>query len=144
LVVGQRIKSVSPDEALAGIAGCTVATTVTVFDDIPGLEAYRMYDSILPFGPEVVPVDRVSIEELSLHLDVDGTRLDTRTTADWRFTPGEMVAYASEVMTLEPGDLVLSGDPIRTDHVLSAGERVSTVIEDVGRLENEVEADQHE
>jgi len=143
-VVGRRTKMASPEDALAAIAGCTVATTVTVLDEIPGLEGYRMYDSFLPFGPEVVPVDRVSVEELSMHLDVDGTRLDTRRTADWRFTPGEMIAYASDVMTLEPGDLVLSGDPIRTDHSLSAGERVSTWIEDVGQLYNEVEADRHD
>lgn len=143
-VMGRRTKSASPEDALAAIAGCTVATTVTAFDEIPGLEGYRMYDTFLPFGPEVVPIDEVSIEDLSLHLDVDGTQLDSQTTADWRFAPGEMVAHASAVMTLEAGDLVLSGDPIRTDHSLSAGEQISSWIEDVGQLENSVGAEHHD
>lgn len=141
LVIGEEAKSLSVEEALSAVAGCTIAVSVTAFDDLPGLEGYRMFDSFLPFGPEVVPAGGLDLDDLAMGVKVNGRLLDSRTTADFRFSPGEMVAYASKVLTLEPGDLVLTGDPTRIDRPLAAGDRVSSWIESVGTLRNPVEDD---
>jgi 2-keto-4-pentenoate hydratase/2-oxohepta-3-ene-1,7-dioic acid hydratase in catechol pathway len=135
-VIGEECKYLQPSEALDAVSGLLTVATVTVYDDLPGLFGYKSFDSAIPVGREVVPPETVGGLEVSV--SVNGEVLDTRSTSDWRFEAGEIVSSVSEVMSLEPGDLILTGDPIRTDRVLEEGDSVRATVDGVGEVRSDV------
>lgn len=134
LVVGSRAKALTGAEALDAIAGVTTAMDLAIHDEIPGLEGYKMFDTALPLGPDVVPLEDFSLSDAELSLECNGEVLDERTTDSWRFSPEEMIAYVSEVMTLDPGDVVLTGDPTRIDSSVSAGDELTARVDELPPL----------
>ena len=139
LVIGSRSYNLTPKQAIAAIWGYTIANDVTARDlqrkDSQWTRA-KGFDSFCPLGPWIV-------RELSL-----GSRLQTfvneeqipRQSAllsEMVFPPKVLVAYISQIMTLLPGDVILTGTPegIRP---LEVGDRVRIEIEGIGSLENRV------
>jgi len=137
-VVGKEAKYLQPSEGLKAVSGLLTVATVTLYDDLPGLFGYKSFDSALPVGRKVVPETNVAIGSLEMEVSVNGEVLDTRNTADWRFEAGEIVASVSDVMSLTPGDIVLTGDPMRTDISLAEGDVLSVSVEDVGGIKRKV------
>ena len=84
---------------------------------------------------------------LAITCEVDGELMQKDSTADLLFDPVALVQYVSTMIRLEPGDLIATGTPGGVGHArkpevyLSAGQRVVTEIEGIGRLENLVVAD---
>jgi len=134
VVMGERIENRPVETVLDSVAGYVPAVTLTAHDELPGLEGYKMFEGFLAVGPSVVPADQVAPDEREMALRVNGDPLDVQTTADWRFTLAEILSHASAVMTLQPGDVVLTGNPIRAERTLSGGDRVSGRIDGVGSL----------
>ncbi|MBD2346182.1 fumarylacetoacetate hydrolase family protein [Anabaena subtropica] len=139
LVIGDRACNCTPEEAQTKIWGYTIANDVTARDlqrkDGQWTRA-KGFDTFCPLGPWIV-------RELS-----PGARLQTFINDDTNpvqsagidqmvFAPDFLVSYISQIMTLLPGDLVLTGTPEGVG-ALRQGDRVRIEIEGIGRLENTV------
>jgi len=146
-VVGRTVRRAGPEEAAAAIAGFTVANDVSMRDwqrrSLEWLQG-KTWDHATPVGPWLVTPDEVGGVEpdLGIRCEVDGVVRQESRTSELVFTAVDLVAYASQVTTLRPGDLVLTGTPGGVGHArrppvyLHAGQVVRTTIERVGELVN--------
>lgn len=143
VVVGQRLRHVSSDVARAAIAGVCAVNDVTARDlqksDVQFTRA-KGFDTFCPVG-ELGPVPN-DLASLRVRTLVNGEVRQDGTAADMVFDIPALVAYISGVMTLEPGDLVLTGTPEGVG-TLSAGDVVEVEIAGVSRVSNPVTSDQH-
>jgi 2-keto-4-pentenoate hydratase/2-oxohepta-3-ene-1,7-dioic acid hydratase in catechol pathway len=146
-VIGTRMSNVTPEEGLAGIMGYTVGidfsardfqivpTTLFRFDLFSG----KAFDASCPLGPVIVPAKFVgNPQKLQMVLSVNGEVQQDASTADMVVPLGPIVSHLSKVVTLEPGDMVLTGTPagtgIESDRFLEPGDVVSATIEPIGTL----------
>ena len=141
LVVSREIRRWNGDALEEVVAGVTVGACLTIHDPLPGLEGYKMFDDAVAIGPRVTPLDAVSLDSTSLRLAVDGDRVATHRTDEWRFDPSEMLAHVSEILTLRPGDIVFTGDPTRTTTSVGDGDVVEATAGDVGTVAAPVRRD---
>jgi 2-keto-4-pentenoate hydratase/2-oxohepta-3-ene-1,7-dioic acid hydratase in catechol pathway len=119
VVLGRELRGCNhPGEALAAVAGYVLAQDVS--DRALQLERGGTWtkgksaDTFCPLGPWLVTPDELGAEGpsgLRLRLTVDGLVRQDGSPADLVFDVGEVLAYVSGVMTLEPGDVVLTGTP---------------------------------
>lgn len=145
VVMGLRCRGVPVDLALDHVLGYTIANDLSA-RDLQGRTSQwllgKSLDGYLPLGPEVVTTDEV-VDPQSLRLRTwrnEDLQQDS-TTADMIFPVRQLIAYLSNYMTLEPGDVVLTGTPhgviagSSNPKWLRAGDRVTIEIEGLGRLE---------
>jgi 2-keto-4-pentenoate hydratase/2-oxohepta-3-ene-1,7-dioic acid hydratase in catechol pathway len=138
VVVGERLRKVSPDEARAALVNICAVNDVTARDlqksDVQFTRA-KGFDTFCPVGPlGPVPDD---LSTLRLRTLVNGEVRQDGTAADMVFDIPALVAYISAVMTLEPGDLILTGTPEGVG-TLSAGDVVEVEVVGVSRVSNPV------
>jgi 2-keto-4-pentenoate hydratase/2-oxohepta-3-ene-1,7-dioic acid hydratase in catechol pathway len=112
VIIGRRTRRVSPDEAMSAVFGYTIAGDITARDlqkkDGQWTRAKGM-DGFCPTGPVVVTgLDPLA---LSILCRVNDEVRQRGATRDMLFSVATVIAYASQVMTLEPGDLLLTGTP---------------------------------
>lgn len=93
----------------------------------------KSFDSFAPYGP-VVSTD-VDAENLDIKLEVNGEIRQNSNTKNMIFTPSHLVEYISNIMTLNPGDVIATGTPPGVGQ-LECGDVVKVTIEDIGTLEN--------
>jgi len=138
LVVGRRCKDVAPAEAVACVAGYTCGNDVTA-RDLQRLDGQwtraKSFDTFCPLGPWVVA--EAPSPEARVRALLDGAEVQHGLVGDMIVAPLELLAFVSAVMTLEPGDVLLTGTPPGIGP-LSAGQTVSVLVEGVGRLDNPV------
>jgi 2-keto-4-pentenoate hydratase/2-oxohepta-3-ene-1,7-dioic acid hydratase in catechol pathway len=112
VVIGRQARRVDAGEAARAIFGCTVAGDITARDlqkkDGQWARAKGM-DGFCPTGPVVVT--GLDPQALSITCRVNGELRQSGSTADMFFSVASVIAYVSQVMTLEPGDLLLTGTP---------------------------------
>lgn len=140
LVVGSRLRRVPPGEALAGILGVTCACDVSARDlqkRDGALSGAKSFDTFCPLGPAILVAP--DFAALEVRTRVNGEERQHGRVAEMVFGFAELVAYASCRMTLEPGDVVLTGTPAGVGP-LADGDRVEVEIPGVGILSNPVEA----
>jgi len=139
LVIGDRCTDCTPEQAQAKIWGYTIANDVTARDlqktDGQWTRA-KGFDTFCPLGPWVV---RELSPEARLQTFVNDAPKPVQSTAisAMVFPPQVLVSYISQVMTLLPGDVVLTGTPEGVGE-LQVGDRVRVEIEGIGSLENRV------
>jgi 2-keto-4-pentenoate hydratase/2-oxohepta-3-ene-1,7-dioic acid hydratase in catechol pathway len=138
VVIGRRIRRASPDEALVAIRGFTCANDVTA-RDLQKTDGQwgraKGFDSFCPLGPVVAEgLDWSALEVIGR---VNGEERQRGRSADMHFSIPVLVAFISEVMTLEPGDLILTGTPAGVGP-LRHGDLVEVEIPGVGVLANPV------
>ena len=117
LVIGSQARNVSVEDALTHVAGFCVANDVS--ERTWQLERSggqwgkgKGFDTFGPVGPWLVTPDEVADPQaLELWLDVNGERMQTGNSRLMIFSCAELVARCSQVMTLEPGDLIITGTP---------------------------------
>lgn len=131
VVVGSAGKNWSPEEATEAIAGCLVLVDIGIYDSLPGQWGYKFFDSAMRFGTDLVSAKELDLSSLKLSLELNGEVVDTKSTEGWRFTPGEMVSTVSEIMSLQPGDIITTGNPMRVDGTVDAGDELRATVEDV-------------
>jgi 2-keto-4-pentenoate hydratase/2-oxohepta-3-ene-1,7-dioic acid hydratase in catechol pathway len=147
-VIGARVKGVSVENALEAVAGYTclndVSARVLQFADGQWTRA-KSLDTFCPIGPRVVPRDEVGDpQSLRIQCRVNGESLQDASTADMIFGVAELVAYVSETITLEPGDVIATGTPPGVafgqpdGRYLQDGDTVEVEIERIGVLTNPV------
>jgi 2-keto-4-pentenoate hydratase/2-oxohepta-3-ene-1,7-dioic acid hydratase in catechol pathway len=120
-VIGTGGSHIAREVALDHVAGYTIANDLTTRDLVyrPDLEAIgtdwlraKNAPTFLPLGPWIVPARFVSDpQDLTITLSVDGTVMQDESTSDMIFDVATLVSYASTLVTLHPGDLVLTGSP---------------------------------
>jgi acylpyruvate hydrolase len=104
----------------------------------------KMFEASTPVGPALVTLDELEDpDDLEVRCEVDGETRQEGRTSDLLFKPADLVSYISEIITLEPGDLIATGTPggvgaARKPPVwLQPGQTVRTSVEGVGELVNE-------
>ena len=138
VVVGRRTHNASPDEAAANILGYTCGNDVTAreLQKVDGQWARaKGFDGFCPLGPWIETDADVS--DSAIQCIVNGEVRQSARTSDMLFTPPELVSFVSRVMTLVPGDVVLTGTPAGISE-LHHGDIVEVRIEGVGSLINSV------
>jgi 2-keto-4-pentenoate hydratase/2-oxohepta-3-ene-1,7-dioic acid hydratase in catechol pathway len=134
VVVGSRIRNASPEQAADAIFGFTVVGDITARDlqrrDKQWTRGKGM-DTFCPVGPVVV--NGLDASALRITCTVNGELRQDGSTSDMVFSPATVLAYASEVMTLEPGDLVATGTPAGVGPLVHGDELVMQ-IETLGTL----------
>ena len=148
VVIGARAHEVSESEAGGCIAGYCVANDVTARDlqDARGQRSIaKSCDGFGPLGPVLVTADEVpDPQDLAIRTVLSGEVVQSARTKEMRFGVHALIAFASRLMTLEPGDVLLTGTPAgvgagRTPpRWLRDGDVVEVAIERVGRLRNYV------
>ena len=149
VVIGERIKHVSRENALEAVRG------YVCFNDVSArtLQATqnrwsrgKCADTFGPVGPLTPASEITDPQNLSIRTILNGDTMQDGNTADMIFPIAELIEYITQIMTLEPGDLIATGTPPgvglgRDPQVfLKAGDEITVEIEGVGSLTNPVRA----
>ncbi len=146
-VIGRRARNVTPETALQHVAGWTIAIDFSARDHNRAPETFykldwvagKANDTCCPLGPRIVPAAALANpQDVGLRLSVNGeVKQDGRST-DMIFTVAEQIATASRIMTLDPGDVLLTGTPagvgVPKQTFLKVGDRVEVGIEGIGEF----------
>ena len=140
-VIGKRGRWISPDDALTHVLGYTIGIDVTARDlqrSDGQWTRSKGFDTFCPLGPwletDFDPADSV------VTCYVNGEMRQMASTRDMVFNVRQLVAFASSVMTLEIGDILMTGTPAGVG-LLESGDVVEATIEGLGTLRNPVSAD---
>ncbi len=148
VIIGQPIRNVDPESAMAAIFGYTIVNDVTARD------LQRQHDqwfkgkglnTFCPVGPSVVTQDEITDPHaLAIRLWVNSDLRQSDITAHMHFSVGRIIADLSQGMTLMPGDVIATGTPpgvgyaMTPPQFLEARDRVVCEIEGIGRLSNPI------
>jgi len=138
VVIGKVTKSVSAERALERVFGFTVANDVTARDVQRAEKLWtraKGFDGSCPLGPWIVP--GLDVEDLQVSARVNGQLRQDGRTSDMLFDVATLVAFASEVFTLLPGDVILTGTPAGVGPIVH-GDVVECEVEGIGVLRNPV------
>jgi 2-keto-4-pentenoate hydratase/2-oxohepta-3-ene-1,7-dioic acid hydratase in catechol pathway len=140
LVIGRKIKRWAQERWREALAGVCCANDVTARDlqkkDGQWARA-KSFDTFCPVGPEIVA--GLDPSDLSIQTRVNGAVRQSSRTSQMVFSPAFLVAFVSKMMTLLPGDLILTGTPAGIGP-LAPGDLVEVEIEKIGILKNRVSA----
>ncbi|AFR34528.1 fumarylacetoacetate hydrolase family protein [Arthrobacter sp. Rue61a] len=146
VVIGSNLYRVDEDQALAGIAGYTVANDVSMRDwQNRTLQWFqgKAFDATTPLGPVMLTADEAPAD-FDVYGYVNGEQVQKGNTSTLVFGPARLVAYISQFTMLRPGDVVLTGTPggvgmgMNPPRFLSDGDVLTTEIPGIGRLENRI------
>jgi 2-keto-4-pentenoate hydratase/2-oxohepta-3-ene-1,7-dioic acid hydratase in catechol pathway len=148
VVIGARVRRISAEQALEAVRGYVCVNEVSArdlqFADGQWTRA-KSIDTFCPVGPRVVPREEIADPQaLRIRCIVNGDVMQDSSTAAMIFSVAEVIAFASETMTLEPGDLIATGTPAGVGFTrkppvfLQDGDEVTVEIEGVGALTNPV------
>jgi len=145
-VIGKRGRHIKKEDAFEYIAGYTIMNDVSIRDYQMRSSQWAMgkaWDTHGPLGPVLVTSDEIpDPQNLSIRTSIGGELLQDSHTSQMVFDVATIVEQLSEVMTLEPGDIVATGTPAgvgtsrQPRRWMQAGERVRLEIEKIGVLEN--------
>jgi acylpyruvate hydrolase len=151
VVIGRAARNVDEADALDHIAGYCVVNDVTARDwqrRTTQFLAGKTFEATTPVGPVLVTPDELFRPDglgLRVQCEVDGELMQDGNTSDLCFSPAAIVAYVSQIITLQPGDLIATGTPAgvgdgRNPPVyLRPGSIMRTTVEGIGELVNRCE-----
>lgn len=150
-VIGKRARGVPVTKALNYVAGYMPANDVSARDYQRRTSQFTMgktFDTFAPMGPALVTADEVpNPNSLDIQLTINGEVMQNSNTHNMIFGVAKLVEALSEVMTLDPGDVVLTGTPPgvgdarKPPRYLKEGDVVEITIEKLGTLSNPVVAE---
>ena len=154
IVIGQKAKNISAEQASSCIAGYTIANDISArsttfregrkerprdayFDWLMG----KWSDGFLPLGPWLVTADEIgNPQDLDLELEVNGQTRQKSNSSQMIFDVFEIVSFISCLMTLGPGDVIITGTPhgvaVADGSFLQPGDTMECTIEKIGTLTN--------
>lgn len=143
VVIGRRCRNVSERTALDVVRGYTIANELTVRDFVhnfyrPPVKA-KGWDTFCPLGPYLVEGEIEDPHALELRTYVNGKLRQQGNTRDLIYSIPELIAYITTFMTLEAGDILLTGTPKGVSHIYP-GDQMRLEIDGLGTLENPVVA----
>jgi 2-keto-4-pentenoate hydratase/2-oxohepta-3-ene-1,7-dioic acid hydratase in catechol pathway len=150
VVIGSQVRRVSAENALEAVAGYLCANDVSgrdlQFSDGQWVRG-KSLDTFCPVGPRLVPREEVpDPQALPIRAILNGEVMQESTTANMVFGVAEIVSFVSEGITLELGDLILTGTPAGVGifrdppRLLRAGDEITIEIDGIGSLTNPVVA----
>jgi len=138
IVIKDRIRGISPEDARGHILGYTCANDVTARDlqrkDGQWTRA-KSFDTFCPLGPWIET--ELNPDDLLVESYVNGAQRQSSRTSQFIFTVDRMVSFISHVMTLLPGDVILTGTPAGIGPI-KPGDVVEVRVEGIGSLKNPV------
>jgi 2-keto-4-pentenoate hydratase/2-oxohepta-3-ene-1,7-dioic acid hydratase in catechol pathway len=150
-VIGRTARYVAVENALSHIAGYTVAIDLSARDFNQAPDQFYKFDWVAgkatdtacPMGPWIVPADALGdVQNVALKLSVNGVVKQDSSTSQMIYSVAEQIARASELMTLDPGDVVLTGTPagvgVPKGTFLNPGDRIDAEIAGIGMLSVEI------
>jgi 2,4-diketo-3-deoxy-L-fuconate hydrolase len=154
VVIGTKAKYVAEERALDHVAGYCLANDVSErafqTEGTGQWTKGKSCDTFGPIGPWLVTADEVpDPQNLSLWLEVDGVRRQDGTTANMIFPVAKIVSYLSGLMTLHPGDIIITGTPagvgqgMKPPVYLSPGQVMTLGIEGLGQQRQTVATDRN-
>ncbi|GAA0336607.1 fumarylacetoacetate hydrolase family protein [Oceanobacillus oncorhynchi subsp. oncorhynchi] len=148
IVIGKTASKVKKEDAFDYIAGYTLANDTSARDlqkRTPQWLQGKSLDHTTPVGPWVVTKEEVdNPHELAIRSYVNGGVRQSSNTAHLIFDIPFLINFISEIMTLEPGDIILTGTPhgvglaMEPSGLLQEGDRVKLEVEGIGTMENQV------
>lgn len=149
IVVGKRCRHVTEEDALSVVFGYTAFNDGSIRDyqrKSAQWTAGKNFDGTGPVGPAIVTADELppGADGLRIQSRLNGQVLQDGTTSDMIFKVPQTIAILSEIMTLEPGDLIAMGTPAGVGHArkpplwMRAGDVIEIDIEGIGVLRNPV------
>ncbi|MBV9858204.1 MAG: fumarylacetoacetate hydrolase family protein [Streptosporangiaceae bacterium] len=134
VVVGPGGKDIPPGRALGALAGYTIGLDITV-RGAADRSRRKSYDTFCPLGPWLTTSDEVGDPaSLRIELERNGVLRQQVSTSDMLVSVADLVAYASSVMTLLPGDVILTGAPPGVGPI-AAGDKLRVRIGRLGEME---------
>jgi 5-oxopent-3-ene-1,2,5-tricarboxylate decarboxylase/2-hydroxyhepta-2,4-diene-1,7-dioate isomerase len=141
VVVGERMKGVGEADALEYVAGYACANDVGLHDfrhaDRGSMLRVKGQDGFLPLGPELVPAADFDPTDFALRTRLNGEIVQETTAADLLFPVAYQLADIARLITLEPGDVLLTGTPAHS-RPMEPGDVVEIEISGLRRLTNTV------
>ena len=138
IVIKERAKNIRPEEASRHILGYTCANDVTARDlqkkDGQWTRA-KSFDTFCPVGPWIVT--GLDPDDLLVESYLNGKRRQSSRTSQFIFKTDFLVSFISQVMTLYPGDLIITGTPAGIGP-MTPGDEIEVRIEGIGSLKNTV------
>lgn len=151
VVIGRTARRVPQEDAFSYVAGYTILNDVSARDYQKRTSQWflgKAFDTFGPMGPALVTTDEIPDPHcLDLSLMVNGLELQRTNTRNMIFSIPFLIAYLSAVMTLDPGDLISTGTPAKTELAksippfLHPGDLMQVRIESIGELSNPVVAE---
>lgn len=148
LIIGRRTKGISEADARGAIFGYTVANDVSARDCMKAdgqLVRAKSFDTYCPIGPWITTADSVpDPQALAVKTLVNGEVRQDSSTSEMIFSVDHLIYFLARGMTLEPGDVMLTGTPHGVGFVmdpprfLHAGDVVECEVEGLGKLRNRV------
>lgn len=133
LIIGKDARRVSPEEGWSHVAGVTAANDFGVYDlkyaDKGSNLRSKGGDGFTPVGPAVLTANLIDPSALTIRTWVNGELVQEDTTETLLFSFGRLVADLSQLITLEAGDIILTGTPAGST-VVQPGDVVEVAIED--------------
>ena len=151
VVIGRRTRYTDEERALESVAGYTIFNDMTA-RDYQNLTSQwtlgKSFDTFGPMGPALVTADEIPEPgALDVSLSLNGREMQRSNTRNLIFTIPFIIAYLSQALTLEPGDVIATGTPSGTGAsqqppvFMQPGDEVRIVIEKLGELVNRVVAE---
>jgi 5-oxopent-3-ene-1,2,5-tricarboxylate decarboxylase/2-hydroxyhepta-2,4-diene-1,7-dioate isomerase len=141
VVIGRRMKGVPVEEALAYVAGYAVANDVGLHDfrhaDRGSMLRVKGQDGFLPLGPALTPASEFDPTDFALRTYLNGEMVQDAEATDMIWGVAYQLADLCRLVTLEPGDVLLTGTPAHS-RPMEPGDEVAVEISGLGRLENKV------
>jgi len=141
LIVGRPMKRVAQESALGHVGAYSVANDFGAHDfrhaDRGSMLRVKGQDGFCPIGPDMVDAADLDPENLTLRTYVNGTVVQEGNTGELLFSFAYMLADLSRLITLEPGDILLTGTPANSRPV-QPGDLVEVEVEGIGRLANPI------
>ena len=153
VLFGKRGRRIAEKDAMSYVAGYSVGLDLSArdwllnsrhiikFDPFGG----KAFDDCAPLGPHFVPARFVDSKDLKLQLWVNGELRQNSHTREMIWSIPEQIAELSQVMTVEPGDVLFTGSPggvgLASETFLKIGDRIEAEISGLGRLDIEVGPD---
>jgi len=143
VVIGKRGRWIQPEEVSSYIYGYTVGNDVTA-RDLQRKDAQwtrsKGFDTFCPLGPWIETEFNPSDAMITCH--VNGELRQMASTRDMIFHIDQLIVFASSIMTLQPGDIIMTGTPAGISP-LSPGDIVEVAIDGIGKLRNTVAVENH-
>jgi 2-keto-4-pentenoate hydratase/2-oxohepta-3-ene-1,7-dioic acid hydratase in catechol pathway len=146
-IIGKPARYVAPSQALDHVAGYTIAIDMSARDFNMAPDQFYKFDWVAgkasdtgcPLGPWIVPAVAIpDPQKVALKLSVNGAVKQDSNTDQMIYSIAEQIARASEIMTLDPGDVLLTGTPagvgVPKNTFLKAGDRLDAEIAGIGAL----------